>query len=192
MKKTSVLITCLLISMAAFAQSNWKIDKSHSSIGFTTSHMLISEVDGNFGEFTGEVSGGDENFINSEVSFTAKTASIDTDNEKRDGHLKSADFFDVEKHPEITFKGTIIQEEGKYFLAGDFTMKGVTKAIKFDVKFNGKIQGRRGQIAGFKVQGTINRFDYGLEWSRALETGGLVVGEDVEILCKLELKEVKA
>lgn len=192
MKKTTVLFSFLLIFLAGFSQGNWKIDKNHSSIGFTTTHMLISEVDGNFGDFEGTITGGDENFVNSEVSFSAKTASINTANEKRDGHLKSADFFDAEKFPELTFTGKIIQEDGKHYLKGNFTMKGVTKEIKFDVKFNGKVAGRRGQVAGFKVQGVINRFDYGLEWNRALEAGGLVVGEDVEIVCKLEVNEIKA
>jgi len=192
MKKATVLLFSLLFSIVSIAQGDWKIDKNHSSIGFTTTHMLVSEVDGSFGEFEGMIKGGGEDFVNSEVTFTAQVSSITTANERRDNHLKSADFFEAEKYPEVKFAGKIVKEGDKYFLVGDFTMKAVTKPIKFDVKYNGKIDGRRGQVAGFKVQGTINRFDYGLEWNAALEAGGLVVGEEVEITCKLELNEIKA
>ncbi len=190
MKKQLLPFALLFCFSSLFAQTEWAIDKSHTNIRFTVTHMLISEVDGNFQDFTGTVSSPGPDFVGSEVSFTAKATSVDTDNERRDDHLRGADFFDTEKYPDITFSGKITKEGEKYFLVGDFTMKEVTKPIKFDVKYNGQVPGGRGAKAGFKVSGTINRFDYGLNWNRALEAGGLVVADEVQITCNVELNEV--
>ena len=152
--------------------------------------MLISDVVGKFNEFSGTVNSSNEHFDGSNVEFTAEVASIDTENERRDNHLKGDDFFNAEAHPQIVFKGKIEKEGDKYYLVGDFTMRETTKKIKFDLKYGGQVAGRRGKKAGFKVTGTLNRFDYGLKWDRTMEAGGLVVGEEVEIDCNLELNEV--
>jgi Uncharacterized conserved protein len=187
MKKVNLLAAALLISGLAVAQTNWSIDKSHTNITFTVTHMVVSEMSGNFKDFEGTVTSKSDDFVGSEVSFVAKTASIDTDNENRDKHLKSDDFFSAEKFPEIKFKGVIVKEGSKYLLKGDFTMKDVTKPVAFDVTYKGSL----GNKAGFKINGTINRFDYNLKWDRALEAGGLVVGQDVVIACNVELNKPK-
>jgi len=167
----------------------WSVDKSHSDIRFTTTHMSISEVDGEFKEFDGKVSSTTDDFTGSDVEFTAKVASISTDNERRDDHLKGEDFFNAEKFPELKFKGKIQKEGDRYYLVGDLTIRDITKPIKFNVKYNGQITGSRGRKAGFKVQGAIDRFEYGLQWNRMMEAGGLVVGKEVEITCNIELNE---
>jgi len=192
MKK--ILFSVILIATYAtsFGQTEWVIDKGHSSIRFSTTHLLISEVVGKFNDFEGSIVSSSDDFNGSTISFSAKTASIDTDNDRRDNHLKSDDFFNAESYPEIIFKGKIVKEGDKYFLDGDFTMRGTTKPIKFDVKYMGQVPTNRGRKAGFRVTGTVNRFDYGLKWDRAVEAGGLVVGEEIEITCSLELREVVA
>lgn len=192
-KKITIL---LLFALASFnfllAQSSWNIDKNHSDIRFTAVHMVISEVDGEFKDFSGTVSNAPEDFDGAEVEFTAQVASIDTDNERRDGHLKSDDFFNAETYPEIKFKGKIEKDGEQYHLVGDFTMRDVTKPVKFDVKYNGSVSlGQRGRKAGFKVTGSVDRFEYGIKFNRALETGGLVVSQEIGITCNIELNEAK-
>lgn len=187
MKKISVLMLGLLISGSMLAQSTWTIDKVHSKIGFSVSHMVVSETEGSFKDYTGSVVSKTDDFSGAEVSFTAKVASIDTENERRDGHLKSADFFDAEKFPEISFKGNLVKEGTKYKLKGDFTMKGVTKKVEFDVTYGGKIDTGRGEKAGFKVLGSINRQDYGVNWANKLASGEMVVGDEVSLNIKIEL-----
>jgi polyisoprenoid-binding protein YceI len=192
LKMTKLLSTILILLSATtgYSQTTWSIDKTHSSIRFAATHMLISEVVGKFNDFGGTIVSADDAFAGSTIEFTAQAASIDTDNERRDNHLRSEDFFNAETHPEIKFIGKLVKESDQYFLVGDFTMAGTTKEIKFDVKYLGKIQTKRGGKAGFKVTGTINRFDYGLKWNSTIEAGGLVVGEDIDITCNLEIKEV--
>lgn len=188
MKKLNTLVSLMLIlSVSAFAQTTWTIDKVHSRIGFSVAHMAVSETEGNFKDFTADVISKSDDFNGAEVTFTAKAASIDTDNEKRDGHLKSPDFFDAEKYPDITFKGNLVKEGGKYKLKGKFTMKGVTKDVSFDVAYGGTIDTGRGVKAGFKVTGVINRQDYGVSFGSKLASGDLVVGDEVTINCKIEL-----
>lgn len=190
MTKLLFFSSLFITSLTGYSQIEWTIDKTHSSIRFTTVHMLISEVGGNFKEFKGKVISSSDDFIGSTVEFTANAASINTENERRDNHLRSKDFFNVEKYPELSFKGKIIQEGSSYYLDGDFTMHGTTKSIKFNVKYNGQIPGSRGKKAGFKVTGVVNRFDYGLKWDKTIEAGGLVVSEEITIVCNLELREV--
>lgn len=176
---------------ALHAQTKWAVDKSHTDIRFTATHMVISEVDGEFKDFDGTVTSQSEDFDGAKVEFIAQVASINSDNERRDNHLKGDDFFNAEAHPTLSFKGAIQKDADKYFLVGDFTMRGTTKAIKFDVKYNGSIDTRRGKKAGFKITGMVNRFDYGLKFDRTLESGGLVVSEEIQITCNVELNEVK-
>jgi len=187
--RTLLLTGLLLIGLQSFSQSNWTIDNSHSDIGFKVTHMAISQVDGRFTDFKANVTGAGDDFAGSDVEFSAKVASINTNNERRDGHLKSADFFDAESFPEIKLKGKIQKEGNKYFLVGDFTMKDITKRVKFDVKYNGMIDSGRGMKAGFRVTGVIDRFDYGLTWNRTIESGGLIVSREVEINCNVQLNE---
>lgn len=187
MKKISFLMLALLVSGGLLAQSTWTIDRVHSKIGFSVSHMVVSETEGLFKDYTGTVVTKSDDFDGAEVSFTAQVASIDTENERRDGHLKSADFFDAEKYPEITFKGNLVKEGNKYKLKGDFTMKGVTKKVEFDVAYGGKINTGRGEKAGFKVSGVINRQDYGVNWANKLASGEMVVGDEVSLNIKIEL-----
>lgn len=187
MKKINLLAAFLLVAGFATAQSTWKIDKSHSKVGFSVVHMLVSEADGKFNEFDASVVSKAEDFNGAEVEFSAKVASIDTDNERRDGHLKSADFFDAEKFPDIKFKGTLVKEGGKYVLKGKFTMKEVTKDVTFDVTYGGQVNTGRGIKAGFKLTGVINRQDYGVKWANKLQDGGAVVSDEVTISCKIEL-----
>ncbi len=189
MKKITLFTLIATLGGFVHAQTTWTIDKSHTDIGFTVTHMVISEVYGEFKEFDGTVTSESEDFNGATVEFAAKTGSINTDNERRDNHLKSDDFFNAESFPEITFNGKIVNEDGKYYLDGDFTMRDVTKEVRFDVRFNGTIPARRGLKAGFKVTGAVNRFEYGLKWDRTVETGGLVVGEEVMISCNVELNE---
>jgi polyisoprenoid-binding protein YceI len=191
MKKINALFIMLAITASAMAQATsqgtWAIDKSHSKVGFNITHMAVSEVEGNFKDFEGSVVSKSEDFNGAEVTFTAKTASIDTDNERRDGHLKSADFFDAEKFPEISFKGNLVKDGGKYKLKGNFTMHGVTKPVEFDVVYGGTINTGRGWKAGFKLSGQINRQDYGLTWSNKLATGEMVLSDTVDVIAKIEV-----
>jgi polyisoprenoid-binding protein YceI len=188
MKKINFLFALLIAgSTSAFAQTTWAIDNVHSKIGFAVSHMAVAETEGKFNEYEGTVVSKSNDFNGAEVSFTAKTASIDTDNEKRDGHLKSPDFFDAAKYPDITFKGNLVKSGAKYKLKGNLTMHGVTKPVEFDVTGGNVVDTGRGVKSGFKFSGTINRKDYGLTWSASTPTGELVVGDEVELSIKVEL-----
>ena len=187
MKKITVLASFVFLTGVAFAQTTWTIDKNHSKVGFSVPHMGVSEVEGKFNEFEGTVIAKSEDFNGAEIEFVSKTASIDTDNEKRDGHLKSPDFFDAANHPETKFKGTLVKDGGKYKLKGDFTMHGVTKKVEFDVTYGGTVDTGKGKKAGFKLTGKINRHDYGLTWANKTPGGELVVGDEVELIVKVEL-----
>jgi len=187
MKKINTLFALLLLTGSAFAQTTWTIDKNHSKAGFNIAHMGVSEVEGKFNEFDGTVVAKSDDFNGAVIEFTSKTASIDTDNEKRDGHLKSPDFFEAEKYPETKFKGTLVKDGGKYKLKGDLTLHGVTKPVELDVTYGGTVDTGKGKKAGFKLSGKINRQDYGLKWSNKVPTGELVVGDEVEIVAKIEL-----
>ena len=189
------LINILFISMIAYAttyaqQANWDFDKSHSKIQFDVAHMVISEVTGQFHDYEGKIEIDKNDFTKSNISITIDAKSIDTDHEKRDGHLRAPDFFDVEKYPNITFISKSIEkiEKNIYKLSGDFTMHGITKAIDLNVKHIGTIKDPYGNTrAGFKVEGSINRTDYGMKYNSIMEAGGLLIGEDVSILCNFEI-----
>lgn len=187
MKKFQLFLVALVLGTGAYAQTTWSIDKVHSKIGFSVTHMVVAETEGVFKDYDGKVVSNSADFNGAEVSFTAKVASINTENERRDGHLKSPDFFDAEKHPEITFKGNLVKEGNKYKLKGDFTMKGVTKKVDFDVTYGGSINTGRGEKAGFKLNATINRQDYGLAWANKTPTGEMVVADEVQLIIKVEL-----
>ena len=187
MKKFNAFLALVLFSGVTFAQTTWTIDKNHSKIGFNVTHMAVSEVEGKFNDFDGSIVSKADDFNGAQVQFTAKTASVDTDNEKRDGHLKSPDFFEADKFPEIKFIGTLVKDGGKYQLKGDLTMHGVTKQVAFDVTYGGSINHPKGTKAGFKLTGKLNRKDYGLKWDNKVPTGEMVVSDDVELVVKVEL-----
>lgn len=189
-KKINIMLALLVFAVGgAFAQDTWKADKPHSKIAFSVTHMAVSEVEGNFRDFEASLVTNAADFNGAEVSFTAKTASVDTDNERRDNHLKSADFFDAEKFPELTFTGKLVKAGSKYKLKGDLTMHGVTKPIEFDVTYGGRISTGRGEKAGFKIVGQVNRHDFGLNWNNTVPSGELIVGDMVDIIGKIELNK---
>jgi polyisoprenoid-binding protein YceI len=187
MKKINSLFVLLFAASASFAQITWAVDNAHSKIGFSVTHMAVADTEGKFNDYSGTVVAKSEDFNGAEVTFAAKTASIDTDNERRDGHLKSPDFFDAEKFPEISFKGNLVKDGAKYKLKGNLTMKGVTKPVEFDVTGGTTVNTGRGVKSGFKFTGKINRQDYGLTWSNKTPTGELVVSDEVELNIKVEL-----
>lgn len=188
MKKLNAILAMVLVAGTAFAQT-WSIDKAHSRVGFAVPHYAITEVEGNFKEFDASIVSKADDFNGAEVTFTAKTASIDTDNEKRDGHLKSGDFFDAEKFPDLTFKGKLVKDGGKYKLKGDVTMKGVTKPAEFDVTYGGTMDTGRGLKAGFKLTGELNRQDFGVSYGGKTPGGELVIGDKVTVTAKIELNK---
>jgi polyisoprenoid-binding protein YceI len=189
MKRLNAMVAFLLVAGLANAQTTWKIDKNHSSIGFNVTHMVVSEVSGNFKIFDATVISKTDDFTGAEIEFTGQVASINTENENRDKHLKSDDFFNAEKFPEIKFKGNLAKEGGKYVLKGVFTMRDVTKEVTFDVTYGGQIDTGRGYKAGFKLTGKINRQDYGLKWANKLQDGSAVVSDEIELVCKIELNK---
>lgn len=189
MRTIIALFVFLLSAGSLLAQATWNIDKSHSRVGFVVTHMVVAEVEGQFNDFDATVTGGGEGFNGADISFTAKTASINTDNERRDNDLRSDHFFDAEKFAEIKFNGKVVKTGDKYQLKGDLTIRDVTKPVTFDLTYGGSITTSRGTKAGFKISGVINRFDYGLTWDAAIESGGLVVSKDVTINCRIELNK---
>ena len=185
--KTYLFTLILLgIGLHSFAQEKWALDKSHSKIGFSVLHMGISEVEGYFKDFESSVTTSN-NFQEADITFVAKAASIYTDNERRDTHLKSDDFFNAEKFPELKFTGKLVKENNAYSLKGKLTIRDVTKDVVFKVVYGGRINTGRGEKAGFKISGEINRLDYGLKWENKLSTGEWVVSEKVDLICKIEL-----
>lgn len=196
MKKLLITAATSLLVMSANAQVNWKVDASHSKLGFSVTHLMVSETEGKFKVYEGSVNSKSEmDFTDAKIEFSADVASINTEDEKRDGHLKSPDFFDAEKYPKITFKSTSMKPNAKskttYILTGDLTMHGVTKKVTFTATGASKIvKDPYGNIKnGFKVSGTINRKDFGLTWNMALEAGGVIVSEDVKIDLNIELNK---
>ncbi|HMP99760.1 MAG TPA: YceI family protein [Cyclobacteriaceae bacterium] len=187
MKKILTLLAGMAFSLGLMAQGNWTIDKSHSKVGFVVTHMVVAEVEGSFKDFDATIVSSSDDFNGAEISFTAKTASINTENERRDNHLRSDDFFNAEQYPDIKFVGKLVKEGGKYLLKGDFTMRDVTKPVVFDVKYGGSIDTGRGMKAGFRITGTVNRLEYGLKWSNKLASGELAVADEVSINCRIEL-----
>lgn len=174
------------------AQTEWKLDKSHSKIQFTVEHLMISEVTGEFEDYSAEVTTDGDNWEGADIKFTAQVSSIDTDNDKRDQHLVSEDFFYASNYPEIKFESTSFKKvSGKtYRLEGNLTMRGVTKKIALDAVHNGTVKDPWGNtVAGFRITGTIDRTNYGLEWNKTLEAGGVLVGETIEITCDIELQK---
>lgn len=170
--------------------TKWAVDQSHSQIGFEVKHMMVSKVKGVFDSYTANVEAEDlADLTGANISFKFDVASINTRNEDRDNHLKSADFFDADQFPAITFESTSITKSGDSFdVTGNLTIKDVTKEVTFETEFNGKGTNPWGvAVYGFEAETKINREDFGLTWNAALETGGVLVGKDVKIKVELEL-----
>ncbi|MEN9523386.1 MAG: hypothetical protein RL065_1763 [Bacteroidota bacterium] len=192
MKKLILTAAAAVAFFAAQAQTtNWNLDKSHSSVKFSVEHLVISSVEGSFKAFSGTVaSTSPTSFEGATINFSIDVNSVNTDDEKRDGHLKTADFFDVAKYGTITFKSTSMKKTtgNNYKLTGELTMHGVTKTVSFDVKFNGLAKDPWGnQKAGFKISGTLNRKDFGVGET----TPGAIVSEEVTITTNIELAQAK-
>lgn len=191
MVKLSSKIIIVFIFLLASLNLNGavlKIDKSHSEVGFSIKHLMISNVKGKFQNYSGDLEFDPQTKSFTKFNATVEAASIDTANEKRDKHLRSEDFFNVTKFPELTFKMNSYESDGdEGVLKGDLTIHGVTKKVKLNVEYNGMIKDHRGNTkAGFTIEGKINRKDFGLTWNKALEAGGVVVGDKVKIQIELE------
>jgi len=183
------LLTVIAVSGFAFAADEYKIDPVHSSVRFTVKHMMVSTVPGRFGDFTGTIVYDDKDLSKSSVNVTIKSASISTDNSQRDTHLKSADFLDVEKFPEITFLSKSVAKKGDGFVAhGTLTIRGVAKDVDLPFTLSGPVNAGRGKMVGADASLTINRMDYGVSWSKALDGGGVVVSNDVKIELNVEAR----
>ena len=169
--------------------TKWVLDPTHSEILFKVKHLMITNVKGEFRKFDASLVSDGNNFSKAKVNVTIDTASVFTNEENRDNHLKSADFFEVETHKEITFEGTSFEstDNENYILKGLLTIKGVSKEVSLDVEFGGVNKDPWGnEKAGFSVSGKINRKDWGLNWNAALETGGVLVSEDVKINAEVQ------
>ena len=171
-------------------KTKWGLDATHSEISFKVKHLMISNVKGVFKAFNADVYTSGDQFMTSEIELQINASSIDTGVADRDVHLKSGDFFDVENFPTIRFTGSKFEKEDdeNYILHGDLTIRGVTKPVKLDVEFGGVMKDPWGnQKVGFSVNGKINRKDFGLTWNAALETGGVLVSDDVKISAEIQL-----
>jgi polyisoprenoid-binding protein YceI len=178
-------------SPAAGAKTAWKLDPTHTVVEFSAKHLMITTVKGRIADIEGVINSDEKDFRNSSVEATLKVVSLDTRTDQRDQHLRSADFLDVEKFPEIQFRSTRIQGDKQSFkLTGDLTIRDVTKPITLDVEFEGETKDPwGGQRVGFSATGKIDRREFGLTWNQALEAGGVVVGNDIKI--SIEAQAVK-
>lgn len=171
-------------------KTKWTIDPSHSEIAFKVKHLMIVNVKGVFTEYNASIYTIDDDFTTAEFDFWMNPNSLKTNDEKRDAHLRSADFFDTEHHKEITFRSNTIEKTGEdeYELWGDLTIKGISKKIKLNVEFGGiQKDPWGGERAGFAITGKVNRKDWELNWNAVLESGGVLVGDNVNIACEVEL-----
>jgi len=167
----------------------WAIDPTHSEIGFKVKHMMFTNVSGKFNTFNATIENDAEHFESSKISFSADVNSIDTNNGDRDNHLRSADFFDVEKFTTLSFVSTSVKkiDEGTFQINGDLTIKDVTAPVTLNAEYSGLMKDPWGNTKiGLSVDGKINRKDFGLTWNAALETGGVLVGEEIKLSSELQ------
>lgn len=179
-----------MTNQTSAAPSVWGIDKSHSHINFKVKHLMITTVTGGFANYEASIETQGDDFTNAKISFTADANSITTGDAQRDGHLNSADFFDVENSPKISFVSTSMEKgaDGNYILNGDLSMRGATHPVQLQVVFEGIAKDPWGNAkAGFTIEGKISRKNWGLVWNAALETGGMLVSDEVRILCDVQL-----
>ncbi len=177
------------------AKTKWAVDYAHSTIDFTVKHMMISKVKGSFQNFEVELEADPQDLTDANISFIIDASSISTKNDDRDNHLRSADFLDVEQYPKITFVSKSVTKAGnnEYNVTGDLTIHGVTKEETFKVTFEGisKNPMSGAETAGFSAEGTVKRSNYGLTWNAALETGGVLVGDEIKFTVELEASKAE-
>ncbi len=194
MRKLMILGLMLAVFTVSAGAATWNVDKSHSTVGFKVRHMVISKVTGHFSDFEGQIENFDgKGFADASVQVTIQTKSIDTDDEDRDKHLQSGDFLMVDSFPTMTFVSKSISpaKGGEFEIVGDLTLRGVTKTVTLAAEFHGVVDDPWGNTrTGFSASTTISREAFGTTFNKALETGGLVVGDEIEIL--LEIEAVKA
>ena len=193
MKKTILILATALASFSANAQT-WNIDASHTNVNFTVDYMVVSELEGTFKKYDAKVTSNNADFSDIKIDFTVDVNSINTENEMRDKHLKSDDFFNTEKYPQMIFKSVSMKKiaDKKYVLEGDLTIRDVTKRVKFDVNYGGTVKDPWGNTkAGFKASTKINRLDYGLKYNAAIETGEMVASNEVTITINTVLIKAK-
>jgi len=177
------------------AASNWNIDPAHSAIHFSIRHMVVSKTRGRFTKWSGQISFDPDHPAASSVQVTIDPASIDTAEPQRDAHLRSADFFDVEKHPQATFRSTQVEETGgdSYRITGDLTLHGVTRPVVLSAVFEGSAKDPwGGERAGFAATASLDRREFGLGWNKVLEAGGVLVGDKVELTLEIEAVKQQA
>lgn len=172
-------------------KEKWVIDPTHSEIEFKVKHLMVTNVKGKFREFEASIYTTGDDFMSAEIDCWINVDSVDTGNADRDKHLKSADFFDAEKHKEITFRANTVENidsDGSYELWGELSIRGITKKIKLDVEFGGIVKDPWGnEKAAFTINGKLNRKDWELNWNAALEAGGVLVSDEVRINCEIQL-----
>lgn len=177
------------------ATKTWTLDETHSQIQFKVKHLMITTITGGFSSFEATVETEEDDFMTAKISFSVDTSSVSTGNFDRDKHIKSIDFFDVEKYPKLNFIATRYQkldDKGHYKLFGDLTIRDTTKNVELDVEFAGVVKDPLGDNkAGFIITGRVNRKDFGLKWNVITEAGSLLVGEEVRLDCEIQLTEVK-
>jgi polyisoprenoid-binding protein YceI len=191
--RLAVLAAALAVAPPVLAADTYQFDKSHTTVGFQVRH-IVTNVGGKFQDFSGTIKVDRVKPENSSVEFTIQAASINTNEPKRDEHLKSPDFFDVANQPTITFRSTSVKPTGKdaYEVTGNLTMRGVTKAITLPITFLGEGKDPWGnEKMGFELQTTLNRKDYGINWNKALDQGGFLVGDEVKVQISVEANKVK-
>jgi polyisoprenoid-binding protein YceI len=174
-------------TVSGYVPGTWKIDPVHSDISFTVRHMMVSKVRGHFGSFSGEIVTAENPFESSAVA-TIDVASVDTGNEQRDNHLRTSDFFDIASHPTMSFRSTGVRQDREgLILDGELTLRGVTRSIALRLEVNGfGPDAYGGTRAGFTATGEINRRDFGVNWNAALESGGVVVSDKVQLNLEIE------
>ena len=190
-KKIITISAAMIFAAQIAAAATYKIDPVHSQVEFSVDHLVVFKVNGAFNEYQGEIEADSTNKSLTSAKAEIKVASIDTREPKRDGHLLSADFFDAENHPLMTFASKSVEGSGENItVVGDLTIRGTTKEVTLKGSFRGENTDPWGNVrAGFSASTVINRHDYGLSWNKALETGGFVVGDDVTI--RLEVQGVR-
>ncbi len=187
------LMALMMVSAVAVSAAEYEVDASHSAVGFQVKHLTISKVKGSFGDVAGKFSFTEGKPDSWQAEATVQITSVDTGNQKRDDHLRSEDFFDVAKFPVMTFKSTRVEmkDDSEGTMYGELTMHGVTRPVEFDLEYNGSVKDPWGnERAGFSVTGKIKRKEWGLTYNAAIESGGVVIGEDVKI--SLEIEGIKA
>lgn len=189
MKRFIAALPLLVAGLAHADAVEWKLDTSHTNIGFSVPHLVVSSVEGRFKEASSKVNLDDTDLTKSEVSVDINAASIDTGDAKRDDHLKSPEFFDAKKFPKLSFKSTKIVKAGAgYKLTGNLTIRDVTKAVTLDATLSAPVKTPWGNHArAAKLSGKVKRSDFGLKWNKALEAGGFVIGEDVTLNVNAEV-----